>query len=130
MKQITLVLLLTIICFNIYCQEKKIFTKTTNSWCEMDFNGNVTSLIYHSSQKFEIFFNQTTNNGYIIVTEYDTNEKWKMDLNSMYTRMVNNDKVYFFQSSDGAFKISTQSNLNGICICGYKSRKCTNFFYQ
>jgi hypothetical protein len=114
-----------------YCQIKKLFTKTTNSWYEMDFYGNRISPIYFDEgQRFEVFFDKGKSKGYILVTEFSNNKRHKMSLKTMYTRIVNGDKVYFFQSSDDGSKISLQSEINGICICSYAEKICTTFFNE
>ena len=130
-KQILLLILLLFACESSFCQMQKLFTKVTNHWYEMDFKGNRTGRInYDEGQKFEFYFDKSKSYGYIMVTEYYNNNKWKMELKTMYTRMVNGAKVYFFQSSDDGFKISTQIGFNGVCLCSYSENKCTNYYQE
>lgn len=53
-----------------------------------------------------------------------------MDLKEMYTGYAKGYKIYYFQSSDGKFKVSVSKEENGIAIGGYLSKEITVFYNE
>ncbi len=119
------------VCFNTsYCQMTKLFTKNVNRQVTTDMKLNPITQPSKANSKFEIFFDKQAGYGYIKVTDYLLNEKWKMDLKEMYTGYAKGYKIYYFQSSDGKFKVSVSKEENGIAIGGYLSKEITVFYNE
>ncbi len=105
----------------------KMFTKTPNSLVNTDMYGNPTSEIKSNKTRFDIYFNSNSQTGYLIATK-NGERILKLGLSTMYTNYANNLKVYYFQSDDGKYKISTTYEENGLAIYQY-SNKSLQVYY-
>jgi len=106
----------------------KMFTKTPNLFVNTDMYGNPTSEIKSNKTKFEIYYNSNSQVGYLIGIK-NGERILKLGLSTMYTNYANNLKVYYFQSDDGKYKISTTYEENGIAIYQY-SNKSLQIYYS
>ena len=106
----------------------KMFTKTPNLFVNTDMYGNPTSEIKSNKTRFEIYFNPNSQVGYLIGIK-NGERILKLGLSTMYTNYANNLKVYYFQSDDGKYKISTTYEENGIAIYQY-SNKSLQIYYS
>lgn len=106
----------------------KMFTKTPNLFVNTDMYGNPTSEIKSNKTRFEIYFNSNSQVGYLIGIK-NGERILKLGLSTMYTNYANNLKVYYFQSDDGKYKISTTYEENGIAIYQY-SNKSLQIYYS
>jgi len=106
----------------------KMFTKTPNLFVNTDMYGNPTSEIKSNKTRFEIYFNPNSQVGYLIGIK-NGERILKLGLSTMYTNYANNLKVYYFQSNDGKYKISTTYEENGIAIYQY-SNKSLQIYYS
>ena len=106
----------------------KMFTKTPNLFVNTDMYGNPTSEIKSNKTRFEIYYNSNSQIGYLIAIK-NGKRILKLGLSTMYTNYANNLKVYYFQSDDGKYKISTTYEENGIAIYQY-SNKSLQIYYS
>ena len=106
----------------------KMFTKTPNLFVNTDMYGNPTSEIKSNKTRFEIYYNSNSQIGYLIAIK-NGKRILKLGLSTMYTNYANNLKVYYFQSDDGKYKISTTYEENGIAIYQY-SNKSFQIYYS
>ena len=106
----------------------KMFTKTPNLFVNTDMYGNPTSEIKSNKTRFEIYYNSNSQVGYLIGIK-NGKRILKLGLSTMYTNYANNLKVYYFQSDDGKYKISTTYEENGIAIYQY-SNKSLQIYYS
>lgn len=106
----------------------KMFTKTPNLFVNTDMYGNPTSEIKSNKTRFEIYYNSNSQVGYLIGIK-NGERILKLGLSTMYTNYANNLKVYYFQSDDGKYKISTTYEENGIAIYQY-SNKSLQIYYS
>ncbi len=105
----------------------KMFTKTPNYIINTDMYGKPTSEVKSNKTRFEIYWNTSSQTGYLIATK-NGERVLKLKLAAMYTGYANNLKVYYFQSDDGKYKISTTYEENGIAIYQY-SNKSLQIYY-
>ncbi len=113
-----------------FSQLTKLFTKHVNRVVESDFSGKQLTKEEITDDIFEFYFDKVNDTGYIKVTENKTGKKWRMELKEMYTGLAKGLKIYYFQSSDGKFKVSASKEEMGLAIASYAEKKMTVFYYK
>ena len=112
-------LLFLILSLQSFGQTTKMFTKTVNYSVITNFSLQPIADGVKIKVRAEFYYDKSNNSGVIKIFDLAHNSQREIKVNQMYTNITKGIIIYYFQSSDGKYKISVSKEENGFAIGNY-----------
>jgi hypothetical protein len=118
-------LAMLLFCQYTHAQEVKMFTKTVNFFVKVDLTLNPIGPYTTVNARADFYWNKSTSSGVVKINDLAHGKIYKYPVDEMYTGFAKGYKVYYFQTSDGQYKISVTKEENGFAMASYSDRTVT-----